>query len=424
MNWRREVRPMTTASSPGSVANNSAATFATSLSNNPGSMQPLRVMHVLDRLDVGGTEKALIKLIRASDPAIFEHCICTLRGSTETAREWAAGVKLVNAGRDGAAFQFNVLRLAKLMKSLRPAIVHSRNWGGIEGIVAARLAGVPVALHSEHGYQLDMRSGLPLRQRVLRHFAYRMATGVAAVTEELRSYHAGQAWWKPERMTVLYNGVDGSDFRPQPQARNIVRRRLGIPVDALVVGSVGRIIPLKDLATILRAAKLLTGEIPNLHILIVGSGQELPNLRTFVDGCGELAGRVTFPGTLDNVQEALNAMDIFVLPSLMEGMSNTLLEALAVGLPVVASRVGGNPAVVAEGVCGYLFTPQDAPELASVLRTLLRDGKLRNQFGRAARERVLQHFSLDAMTRRYRDLYIDLAMRQSAPLGSKSYVRN
>jgi len=117
-------------------------------------------------------------------------------------------------------------------------------------------------------------------------------------------------------------------------------------------------------------------------------------------------------------------MDIFVLPTLMEGMSNTLLEALAVGLPAVATRVGGNPEIIAEGKCGYLFAPQDVSGLVGQLRTLMRDPRLRAGFGAEARERVLRHFSLEQMLRRYRDLYIDLAMRRPAAMTSTSYVRN
>ena len=143
--------------------------------------------------------------------------------------EWASGVTVLHAGREGAAFQFNVPRLVRVMRTVRPAIVHSRNWGGIEAVVAARLAGVPVAVHSEHGYELEMRSGLPFHRRLLRHVAYRMASAVAAVTDELRDYHAGQAWWDPEAINVLYNGIDGQEFSPQPQVRDAVRRRLGIP---------------------------------------------------------------------------------------------------------------------------------------------------------------------------------------------------
>lgn len=389
-----------------------------------GLIRPLRILHVLDRLDVGGTEKAVMKLVRGLDTGLFEHCICTLRGASVVTDEWATGVTVLHAGGEGSAFQFNVLRLARVMKTVRPAIVHSRNWGGIEAVVAARLARVPVAVHSEHGYELDMKSGLPLRRRLLRHFAYRMACTVAAVTDDLRQYHAAQAWWNPENINVLYNGVDGQEFRPQARVRDAVRQRMGIPTDALVLGWVGRMVPLKDLTTLLKAAETLVPETPNLHVVLVGSGPGMPGLQEYVNSSPQLAGRVTFPGTVDRVADLLNAMDIFVLPTLMEGMSNTLLEALAVGLPVVATRVGGNPEVVAEGVCGYLFPPQDVPALVSQLRTLLRGPRLRTDFGRAARERALRHFSLEGMLQRYRDLYIDLATRRGSVLAATTYVRN
>ena len=381
-------------------------------------------MHVFDRLDVGGTEKAVMKLVRGLEPELFEHYICTLRGAVAATHEWATGVTVLHAGREGAVFQFNVPRLVKVMRTVRPAIVHSRNWGGIEAVVAARIARVPVAIHSEHGYELAMLSGLPVRRRVLRHFVYRIASAVAAVTDELRSYHAAQAWWSPEAITVLYNGVDLQEFSPQPEVRDAVRERLGIPGDALVVGSVGRMVPLKDFTTLLKAAEVLVAETPNLHVLLVGSGSELSRLQDYVANSRHLAGRVVFPGAVDQVADLLNAMDIFVLPTLMEGMSNTLLEALAVGLPVVATRVGGNPEVVADGVCGYLFPPRDVPELASQMRTLLRAPRLRTDFGRAARDRALRRFSLDRMLRRYRDLYIDLAVRRGVALASTTYVRN
>ena len=402
----------------------SSAPFTPNDREQNSAVRPLRIMHVFDRLDLGGTEKAVMKLVRGLEPGLFEHYICTMRGAGSATGEWASGVTVLHAGREGAAFQFNVFRLARVMREVRPAIVHSRNWGGIEAVVAARLARVPVAIHSEHGYELEMLSGLPLRRRLLRHVVYRIASAVAAVTDELRDFHARQAWWSPEAITVLYNGVDLQEFSPQPQVRDAVRERLGIFKDALVVGSVGRMVPLKDLTTLLKAAEALVPETPNLHVLLVGSGSELSRLQDDVANSRDLAGRVLFPGAVDHVADLLNAMDIFVLPTLMEGMSNTLLEALAVGLPTVATRVGGNPEVVAEGVCGYLFPPQDVPGLVSQLRTLLRDPRLRADFGRAARERALRTFSLECMLRRYRDLYIDLAMRRRSALASTTYVRN
>ena len=380
-----------------------------------GLAWPLRIMHVLDRLNLGGTEKGVMKLVRGLEPELFDHYICTLRG-TANLTEWTSGVAVLHAGGKGAAFQFNVARLVRVMRAVRPVIVHSRNWGAIEAIVAARLARVPVAVHSEHGYELEMSSGRPWRRRLLRHGVYRIASTVTAVTNDLRDYFAIQAWWKPEAINVLYNGVDGQEFSPQPHMRAAVRRHLGIPTDALVIGSAGRVVPIKDFTTLLKAAEALMAEMLNLHVILVGSGTELSRLQEYVATSPQLAGRVVFTGMVDRVADMLNAMDVFVLPTLMEGMSNTLLEALAVGLPVVATRVGGNPEVVAEGECGYLFTPQDLAELVSHLRTLLRDSRLRSDFGRSARERALRHFSLENMLRRYRDLYIDLAMRRGVAL--------
>ena len=386
--------------------------------------RPIHVMHVMDRLDVGGTEKAVMKLVRGLDPELFEHSICVLRDAATAPGEWASGVTVHHAGGEGTEAQFNVMRLVRLMRKVRPTIVHSRNWGGIEAVLAARIARVPVAVHSEHGYELDMAAGLRLRRRLLRHAMYRMANAVGAVTHDLCRYHAAQAWWSPQAINVLYNGVDAQEFSRQESARDSVRERLGVPKDALVVGSVGRMVPLKNFVTLLKAAEALVPDMPSLYVILGGSGPELPRLQDYAANSQQLAGRVVFPGAVDRVTDLFNGMDIFVLPTLMEGMSNTLLEALAVGLPAVATRVGGNPEVVAEGVCGYLFAPQDVSGLVAHLRALLPDPELRMVLGKAARDRVLRHFSLERMLQRYRDLYIDLASRQGLVPASTTYVRN
>ena len=386
---------------------------------------PLRVLHVFNRLDLGGTEKVVMKLVSGLDPAcLFQHSICTLRGTAPEAKSWASGAEIIDSGRAGANFQFNVLRLAKIMKLVRPTIVHSRNWGGIEAVLAAHVTGVPVIIHSEHGYELQMMAGLPLRQRIFRHLAYRCATTVFTVSKELRSYHATQAWWDLDRVQVLYNGVDSNKFKPSAEISAQVRGQLGIPTNGMVVGFVGRMVPLKDLTTLLRAVEELVPAIPEVHVLLVGEGTELARLRDYVAASTTLQGRVFFPGVSDNVSEMLNAMDIFVLPSLVEGMSNTLLEAMATGLPVIASRVGGNPEVVDESLCGYLFRPGNATELSMKLASLLLNREQRLEFATAARERAIKHFSLEAMLLRYRDLYLGLAMEKGAIQRTTAYVRN
>ena len=195
-------------------------------SNNDAAQMPsvnrLRIMHVFDRLHLGGTEKIIMKLVNGLSADGWEHLICTTRGVGSSATAWAAGINVLHAGGPATSqFRFNVLRLAKVMRDVRPAIVHSRNWGGIESIFAARLAGVPVVIHSEHGYQPEMLCGLPLRQRMLRHVAYHFASTVFTVSEELRQYHAAEAYWNPNAMQVLHNGVDG-EVLARPQLRTLI----------------------------------------------------------------------------------------------------------------------------------------------------------------------------------------------------------
>jgi len=384
----------------------------------------LRIMHVIDRFDIGGTEKVMVQLIQKLDPKVFEQSICAVRGASERARAWDPKLQILDCGAEGSSFQFNVLRLYRHIRKVRPTIVHSRNWGGIEAILAARLARVPVIIHSEHGYQLEMQHGLPKRQRRLRHFCYKYATAVVAVSDELREYHEEQAECENGTIEVLYNGVDASSFKPRPEVRSQVRRELNIPEDGLVIGFVGRMVALKDVPTLLKAVEILAPETPSIHVLLVGSGPEQAHLQEQVNASPKLANRVTFAGATDKVADLLSAMDVFVLPSLLEGMSNTLLEALATGLPVLATRVGGNCEVVEDGVSGYLFNPQNAGELSIRLRSLLHDQDRRQRFGRAARERATTRFSLDGMLQRYSDFYLRLARQQGVTLPKEDYVRN
>ncbi len=170
---------------------------------------PLRVLHVIDRLDMGGTEYVILKVMAGLGASEFDHRVCAARGYNENLPHLQKMQdKIFVAGRNESKFQLLLFRLARIMREFRPHIVHSRNWGAIEAIPAARLAGVPVAIHSEHGYIPDMQAGLTARQRVLRRGAYAMADAVFCVTEELRNYHARQAWMAPQRIGVLHNGVD------------------------------------------------------------------------------------------------------------------------------------------------------------------------------------------------------------------------
>jgi sugar transferase (PEP-CTERM/EpsH1 system associated) len=374
---------------------------------------PLRVLHIIDRLDMGGTEYVILKVMAGLGSGEFEHGICAARGfNDQLPHLQKMREKIFVAGRNESKFQLLLFRLARIMREFRPHIVHSRNWGAIEAIPAARLAGVPVAIHSEHGYIPSTASGLPARQRIIRRAAYAMADAVFCVSEELRNYHARQAWLAPEKISVLHNGVDTTRYSPQPDLRRAARERLQISDSTLVLGIVSRLVPIKDHATLFRAAERLRDRKIDVRVLVAGSGPERQRLEAQVEASPALAGRVAFLGASENVPEIINALDIFVLPSLTEGMSNTILEAMSCSIPVVATRVGGNPELVQEGRTGLLFSPGDDAQLAAQIELLASSEELRRDYGAAARRRVLEDFSLDQMLDNYRALYRHLATRK------------
>jgi sugar transferase (PEP-CTERM/EpsH1 system associated) len=358
-------------------------------------------------------EFGILKLMAGLGNEYFEHRLCTTRKfDSDFVQAYALGDILSVAGTAREGLQFPLFRLRSIFRQFQPHVVHTRNWGAIEAIPAARLAGVPVIIHSEHGYEMENLAGLPRRQRAFRRIAYGMTDSVFAVTRELRDYHAQQALVRPERIGIIYNGVDTQRFSPNSESRSRVRKELGISDDCFVAGSVGRMVPIKNYPGFLRAAERLLHCGINLHVLLVGKGPELESIERQVQNSPLLARSVTLTGASDRVPEILNAMDVFVLPSLGEGMSNTLLEAMACGLPVAASRAGGNPEVVEDQKSGWLFAPGDSDDLADKLEHLAVSMETRRQLGQNARERVVKLFSLDGMIQRYRSLYLGLARRR------------
>jgi sugar transferase (PEP-CTERM/EpsH1 system associated) len=372
--------------------------------------ESLRVMHVLTSLGHGGTESVVLNLLRGLADQGFEQKICTTRGyDAQFVRERHLEGQVESAGKSEVTFQFPLFRLARIMRAYRPHIVHTRNWGALEAVPAAKLAGVPVIIHSEHGYEMDNLEGLPFRRRVFRRGAYAMADAVFTVSKELRDYHTRQAWLGQDRMHVVYNGVDTNRFSARPEIRQQLRNDFGWTANSFVIGTVGRVVAIKDQKTLFAAAEVLAGAGIDVQVLLVGTGPELNNLRRDVAAMPNLGGRVHFVGASSQVNELLNVMDAFVLPSLNEGMSNTLLEAMATGLPVVATRVGGNPEILDNDRCGWLFTPRDVGGLAERLTKLAKNAAMRQALGAGARQRIAEAFDINLMIEKYRRLYLETA---------------
>jgi sugar transferase (PEP-CTERM/EpsH1 system associated) len=341
------------------------------------------------------------------DSEAFEQIVCAIKGGFEWTNMEAGRLVSLNGKRGKSSFL--VPHLVRVFERERPHVVHSRNWAAIEAIPAARLARVPAAIHSEHGRDLQDLGQSPWRRRSLRRLCYRWADRVFTVSQALKDYYVSDLGIPATRLEVIPNGVDAQRFRPDAAARKEMRGRLGIADRTVVVGTLGRLDPIKDHPTLFRAAEKCIAEGLDIRVLVVGDGSARPVLERELNAIPTLLGRTAFTGEVINVADWLNAFDIYVLPSLAEGMSNTLLEAMAAGVPVVATRVGGNCEVIENGRSGLLFETQDVEALVIHLKGLVENGEWRQRLGIGGRERVEQYFSIQFMLNRYSNMYRDIS---------------
>lgn len=256
------------------------------------------------------------------------------------------------------------------------------------------------------------RAAAGLRNRLLRR------TGAVVAISEAIAREAVDAGFLPDRVHRIPHGIDMSEYAPVSGEEKTSRRRaLGLPVDRILVTYTGRLIEGKGLETLFAALRSLEA-IPSWHLVLVGSGAGQvisieEKLRTDAEE-GPLRGRVTFTGRVDNVAAFLQASDLFAFPTLDEALGMSAVEAQACGLPAVASRTGGVPDIVEDGVTGILVPPGETGPLAEALRTLLRDPESRATFALAARERAKERFAFDTMVTRYAGLFRSLARRDAA----------
>ena len=370
----------------------------------------MRVMHVVEAFGVGGgVENGIANLIERLDSRRFEHVLCAVfHAGPKTERYPLERVPLVCLEQKRARARSQVGPLVRTMRQVKPDLVHSRNWGAIEAVFAARWAGCR-SIHSEHGVEAD-QSAEPWRRRWLRRAAYATADVVFSVSHELQESLARRSGFA-RKIGVIHNGVDTRRFRPDAPAGQRFRSELAIGEDEFVIGCMGRMNPVKDYQTMVRAAEIFSRACRSWRLLLVGEGPERTKLENVVAGSDALRGRVQFLGMTDRVVELLNALDVYVLSSITKGISNSLLEAMATGVPVIATRTGGTPEVVVDRQSG-LLVPAAAPgELAESLISLYRQPQERQRLGAAGRRRAKEQFSLDSMVQKYEEMYAGLARR-------------
>lgn len=379
--------------------------------SQPGPSKRPLIAHVIYQLDVGGLENGVVNLVNNLPADRYRHAIVCLKDYTDFRHRLQHDPPLFalhkQEGKDPGLYK----RLWSVLRELRPDIVHTRNLATLEAQLPALLAGVKCRVHGEHGRDIEDVDGTSRKYRLLRKAFRPLVQRYVTVSRDLDTYLQDIIGIPARKVSHIHNGVDAGRFCPAPNKRAALPVHGFAASDSVVVGTVGRMEAVKDQATLARAFVRLADQVADgrgrLRLVMVGDGMLRPRVREILEeaGCADIAW---LPGSRDDVPELLRAMDIFVLPSLAEGISNTILEAMASGLPVVATRVGGNGELVVEGETGYLVPRDDPQAMAEAIRRYTADPGLRKRHAANARSRVETEFNIDEMVNRYAALYDDL----------------
>jgi len=376
---------------------------------------PPLIAHIIHRLDVGGMENGVVNLINHLPLGAYRHAIICMTDYTDFSRRIQRQQVSLHAlhkreGKDLAVHK----RLWRLLRQLKPDIVHTRNMATLEAQATAVLAGVRRRVHGEHGWDVGDLDGSGTKNQRLRRLFRPLVHHYIALSRHQLDYLRSTIGIEPQRLNPICNGVDIQRFRPRT-ADTVPPLPEGFaPPDTLVIGTVMRMQPVKAPLDLVQAFIALRhhASFPQLRLVMIGDGPLRSTVQQAVNQAG-IAGQVWLPGARDDIPELLRGLDLFVLPSLAEGICNTVLEAMATGLPVIATQVGGNPDLIVNGETGSLVPPGQPLNLAQVIAAAVDDPPRRHAYGQAARQRAETEFSIATMVQRYDHLYrVLLAGRQ------------
>jgi sugar transferase (PEP-CTERM/EpsH1 system associated) len=367
------------------------------------------IVHVLYRFDVGGLENGVVNLINRLPRDKWRHAVLALDTVSETycQRVERNDVTYVSLRKPPGHLVSLYPRLTRLLRDLRPAIVHTRNLAALEASVPAWMARVPARIHGEHGWDVHDKDGTNRRHRMARRVYRPFVHRYIALSEHIREYLQGKVGVPRGRISQIYNGVDDVRFRPVERGEGVADYPFAAP-GLWTIGTVGRMQAIKDQVNLARAfvaaCKASSQAREHLRLVMVGDGPQREEVRAIL-AQGGVAGLAWLPGERRDVAEILRCLQCYVSPSKAEGISNTILEAMATGLPVVATRVGGNPELVEDRLTGRLVPAENSEALAGAILEYLADPATGRRHGRAGRQVVERRFSLARMVAAYDAVY-------------------
>jgi len=380
----------------------------------------LHVAHVVLSLDVGGLERNVVNQVRvAARTGQRVSVVCLERPGALGPTAEGLGARLVCLDKRPGFRLEMIPRIRAALRALRPDVVHTHQIRPLfyTGLAAAGL-GVPLLVHTEHG-RMDYANNRRLRW--LGRLAAARVRLFYCLSQDMAEWVACHRVAPRRKIRIIRNGIDTSAFQPNG-ARSDTRGVHGLPADASVVGTVGRLVEVKRQDVLLRGFSRVLPRVPNAHLVLVGDGPRRGELEALAAELG-IASRVWFAGYHSSAAPFLQAMDVFALTSRSEGMPQSVLEACVAGLPVIASAVGGVPEVIADGRTGLLFPYGDDAALADGLITLLTDRSVATRLAVAARSHVEDRYSIGRMASEYdADFRHAIASRRVA--GRRDPARN
>jgi len=381
------------------------------------------VLHVMYRFDTGGLENGVVNLINHMPADAYRHAVLALTDVTDFRhRIQRSDVEFISLRKPPGQGLWQFPKLFRLFRQLRPQIVHSRNLAALEVQAPAWAAGVPVRLHGEHGRDVGDLDGSNVAYQRLRRLYKPFVHHHIALSRDLADYLVDKVHVPRYKVTQAYNGVDTDRFSPAPDGPTTIA---GCPFDPArhwLVGTVGRMQTVKDQTLLAQAFVQALALDPalkaRLRLVMVGEGPLRAQAQAILQAAG-VAHLAWLPGERGDVADIMRGLHAFALPSLAEGISNTILEAMASGLPVVATDVGGNADLVQAAQTGVIVPAADALAMAQQLVALANKPEQARAMGQAGRQRVLDHFSMRAMVATYQGVYDRHLHRLPRPAASQ-----
>jgi glycosyltransferase involved in cell wall biosynthesis len=376
----------------------------------------IKVLHIITRLDKGGSAENTFLTVKGLDKKKYDVILMSgpVQDPSQERRTQVEEcgipyihnpvlVRNINMVYDAIA----LFKIWRFLAKEKFDVVHTHtSKAGLLGRFAARLTGTPLVVHTPHGHVFFGYFG-PLKTKIFILFeklANRMTDRIVALTHSEKEDYISYRTCPEEKLKVIHSGIELNKFQGLPLAEKIkLKKEVGLPEDSFVVGTAGRLVPVKGPEFLIKASQAIIPKHPNTYFLFAGDGPLKEDLQKKAKEAGG-EKNIVFLGWRDDIAHILSIFDVFCLPSLNEGMGRVLVEAMAHGIPIVASEVGGIPDLVTHGKNGFLVPPKDPEELAKHIQILIEDEEKRKKMGEAGKK-MAPRFSHDTMVKNIAELY-------------------